>query len=134
MHYVHTHAQTHYAMFMHMLACMCTYMCLYAHIYVYTCRNERALAVGGGAVPQEEDTVGEATRERRGRRPSSEHVFEADAVASAKGKTQKKREVVVTKSMCTAWGRDAGILDKYRSRRQQIVAGALPWLPPDTAV
>jgi len=35
-----------------------------AYIYVYTCRKDRALPVGG-AVPQEEDTVGEATREER---------------------------------------------------------------------
>ena len=73
--------------------------------------------------------AGEATRAERERRASAAHVFEGATVVSTAGKTQRRKEIVVTKSMCEAWGRDGQVLAKYPRRREQIVAGAPPRPP-----
>ena len=73
--------------------------------------------------------AGEATRAERERRASAAHVFEGATVVSTAGKTQRRKEIVVTKSMCEAWGRDGQVLAKYPRRRKQIVAGAPPRPP-----
>ena len=36
---------------------------------------------------------------------------------------KKKKEILVTRSMCEAWTRDGTVLEKYASRRGSIYAG-----------